>query len=59
MMDGYHSSIDGNIIANQGFINQFGTVQQANGLALNAYYVSAWGGISSGLTVFANLSGGL
>jgi len=53
------STAGGNIIANQGFRIPFGTVQQANGLAINAYYISAWGGISSGLTVLANLTGGL
>ncbi len=60
MMDGYHNTIDGNIIANPGFISVFGTVYNAKGqLALNAQYVSMWGGIYSGCNIFGNLIGGL
>ena len=59
-MDGYHGSIDGNIVANKGFITRFGAVSQNGGvMAVDLHHVSAWGGISSAATIAANLFGGL
>ncbi|GFZ51067.1 hypothetical protein JCM24511_08825 [Saitozyma sp. JCM 24511] len=58
-LDGFHQTIPGNIIANPGFIQQFGTVVGANGqLALDALHVSAWGGVLSGGNIFGNILGG-
>ena len=60
MMDGYHSSIDGNIVAVPGFIQQFGPVKQNGGtIAINAKYQTAWGATSSATTIVANIAAGL
>lgn len=49
-------TLPGNIIANQGFINQFGTKHDAKGnLALNAVHVGAWAGINLGSQVLTQL----
>ena len=46
--DGYQISITGSIIANKGFIAQFGTVQnKAGALILDANVLAVWGGIQS------------
>src|SRR4051812_47014807 len=44
---GYANSVIGSIVANQGFINQYGTVRDpATGkLALNATHISLWGAL--------------
>lgn len=46
--DGYQISITGTIIANAGFISQFGTAHNAKGaLILDANVLAVWGGIQS------------
>lgn len=46
LFDGAVVSIPGLIIANAGFINQFGTITNAKGiLELDALHVSAWGAV--------------
>lgn len=46
--DGYQISITGSIIANKGFIKQFGTAHNAKGVwILDANVVAIWGGIGS------------
>jgi hypothetical protein len=48
------------IIANQGFIRQFGTVVGADGvLALDALHVAAWGGVFAGFNILGNIVGAL
>lgn len=48
MCDGYQVNLNGSIIANKGFIRQFGTVRSATGvLSLDPKHVSVWGGIQS------------
>ena len=48
LMDGYANQTPGNIIANAGFIKQFGTEYHADGsVYLNSHYVSLWGGLVS------------
>jgi len=44
---GYANSVIGSIVANQGFINQYGTVRdpQTGKLALNATHISLWGAL--------------
>ena len=44
---GYANSVIGSIVANQGFINQYGTVKdpQTGKLALNATHISLWGAL--------------
>ncbi|RSH82354.1 uncharacterized protein EHS24_007321 [Apiotrichum porosum] len=48
MYIGYTVSTPGNVVANQGFINQFGTVHnaQTGALELNASHISLWAGFS-------------
>ncbi|GFZ49652.1 hypothetical protein JCM24511_07053 [Saitozyma sp. JCM 24511] len=47
LMEGYQGQITGSIVSNTGFIAQFGTTVASTGQkALNAEYVSAWGGTS-------------
>ncbi|ORY35933.1 general substrate transporter [Naematelia encephala] len=54
MYIGYTLSAPGNIVANPGFINQFGTVRDATGaLALNAKYVSLWSGFNYVSQIFS------
>ncbi len=58
-MEGFNLTIPGNIIANQGFIQQFGTVITSTGaIALDPYHIAMWGGIQQGATVFALLYAG-
>jgi hypothetical protein len=48
MNDGYQNTAIGGIIANRGFVNQFGTTTTAAGdIALRAYHVSLWGGMQA------------
>lgn len=44
---GYANSVIGSIVANQGFINQYGTVKdpKTGKLALNATHISLWGAL--------------
>jgi MFS family permease len=44
---GYANSVIGSIVANQGFIDQYGTVRdpQTGKLALNATHISLWGAL--------------
>jgi hypothetical protein len=59
-LDGYHQTIPGNIIANQGFIDQFGTIRGMDGtLALDALHISAWGGLLTGSNIVGNIIGAL
>lgn len=45
---GYQIALTGNIIANKGFILQYGTsVNAAGAVILNADHVAAWGGVQS------------
>jgi len=48
----------GNIIANPGFIQQFGREFDGE-LALDALHVSAWGGVLSGSNIIGCIIGGL
>ena len=47
LCDGYQINLNGGIIANKGFIKQFGTVFTGGKQALDTNYVAAWGGIQS------------
>lgn len=48
LMDGFQYSLPGGVLANTGFIKQFGTVvDPATGaLALDAQYISSWAGVA-------------
>ncbi|WVW83142.1 hypothetical protein I302_105160 [Kwoniella bestiolae CBS 10118] len=58
MYIGYCGSAIGNIVANPGFLEQFGTVRSATGaLSLDAHYVSTWGAVQQvGQIVFQVLA---
>ena len=59
-MDGYHNTVPGQLIANQGFVNQFGTIRHADGtLAMDPNIVGAMGGVGAACTILGNLIGGL
>ncbi|WVQ72838.1 hypothetical protein IAR50_002399 [Cryptococcus sp. DSM 104548] len=59
MMDGYQTSMPGSILANAGFIEQFGTVISSSGVkSLNAKYVSMWSGLGYLMQFVGNWSGG-
>ena len=59
-MDGYHNTVPGQLYANQGFVNQFGTIRGANGqLEMDPVIVGAIGGVGSACTIIGNLIGGL
>jgi MFS family permease len=45
--DGYQTTLNGNIIANQGFINQVGFPNAQGVYALNANYTALWGAMQS------------
>ncbi|KAH7381064.1 general substrate transporter [Cadophora sp. MPI-SDFR-AT-0126] len=45
--DGYQISLNGNIIANQGFINLMGFQNEADVYHLNAQYTALWGAMQS------------
>ncbi|GFZ52130.1 hypothetical protein JCM24511_09903 [Saitozyma sp. JCM 24511] len=45
VMEGFVLTMSGSIIANQGFINQFGETQPDGSKVLNTSWVSAWGAI--------------
>lgn len=52
-------TVPSSIAANKSFIAAFGTVVSKTGTkSLNAQYVSAWGGMSSGLQIFGMLTAG-
>ncbi|CAK7204310.1 hypothetical protein SEUCBS139899_007065 [Sporothrix eucalyptigena] len=59
LFDGYAQNLPGSIAANSSFIATFGTVKSAatGAKALNAQYVSAWGGITSGAQVISMVVG--
>jgi len=58
-MDGFQTKIPGSIIANRGFINQFGTITGKDGLLqLDPQHIAAWGGIFQGGVICGNLYGG-
>ncbi|CAK7235466.1 high affinity glucose transporter [Sporothrix bragantina] len=59
LFDGYAQNLPGSIAANSSFIATFGTVKNAStgAKALNAQYVSAWGGITSASQVFSMVVG--
>ncbi|KAL7418259.1 hypothetical protein Q5752_007125 [Cryptotrichosporon argae] len=48
LSDGFQFSVPGSIIANTGFIHQFGSKSATGTWALNAYHVSAWSGMYTG-----------
>ncbi|KAL1404868.1 hypothetical protein Q8F55_008479 [Vanrija albida] len=55
LMEGYQSSTAGSIVSNIGFIEQFGTADPVTGKkALDASYVSAWGGTGSVFAIFGH-----
>lgn len=43
--DGYQNTLSSSIIANKGFVAQFGGINDKGKLALNPTHVSSWGGI--------------
>ena len=43
--DGYQNTLSASIIANKGFVKQFGAINAKGKLALNPTHVSSWGGI--------------
>ncbi|KAM5345993.1 hypothetical protein ACJ41O_011854 [Fusarium nematophilum] len=45
--DGYQIVLNGNVIANKGFINQFGFPDGEGGYHLNAQYTALWGAMQS------------
>lgn len=45
--DGYQINLNGNIIANQGFINHIGFANDKGVYSLNAQYSSLWGALQS------------
>ena len=52
VIHGNTGSAIGAIIANVGFVEQFGTVRDANdAIALDAQYIAIWGGVQSAATV--------
>ncbi|WVW80729.1 hypothetical protein I302_102715 [Kwoniella bestiolae CBS 10118] len=58
LFDGFAIVIPGSIVANQGFINTFSTLNNAKGVPiLDPKVVGAWGGIQSGGQIFAMWSG--
>ncbi|WVQ63618.1 uncharacterized protein L199_001771 [Kwoniella botswanensis] len=47
VMNGYQDSLPGGLLANLGFIKQFGTISDgAGGVALDAQHISVWSGIA-------------
>lgn len=56
-VSGFQIGMTGNIIANAGFIKQYGSVHNAAGaLILDANVVAAWGGVQSAGQGFGMIS---
>ncbi|ODN77562.1 hypothetical protein L202_04732 [Cryptococcus amylolentus CBS 6039] len=59
MMDGYQTSMPGSILANAGFIEQFGTkISSAGVKSLDAKYVSMWSGLGYLMQFIGNWAAG-
>ncbi|WWC69298.1 uncharacterized protein I206_103236 [Kwoniella pini CBS 10737] len=60
IMDGYQTSLPGSVLANAGFIKQFGTVVDATTgkISVNAQYISMWSGLAYLCQFIGNWSGG-
>ncbi|WWD01250.1 hypothetical protein V866_008192 [Kwoniella sp. B9012] len=60
IMDGYQTSLPGSVLANAGFIKQFGTVvDSATGaLSVDAQYISMWSGLAYLCQFLGNWAGG-
>ncbi|TYJ58911.1 hypothetical protein B9479_000344 [Cryptococcus floricola] len=59
MMDGYQTSMPGSILANAGFIEQFGTKISSEGVkSLDAKYVSMWSGLGYLMQFIGNWAAG-
>ncbi|ODN95257.1 hypothetical protein L198_04646 [Cryptococcus wingfieldii CBS 7118] len=59
MMDGYQTSMPGSILANAGFIEQFGTIISSAGVkSLDAKYVSMWSGLGYLMQFIGNWAAG-
>ncbi|OCF38972.1 hypothetical protein I317_07227 [Kwoniella heveanensis CBS 569] len=60
VMDGYQTSLPGSVLANEGFIKQFGTVVDAatGKVSVDAQYISMWSGLAYLCQFLGNWMGG-
>ncbi|WVW82919.1 hypothetical protein I302_104933 [Kwoniella bestiolae CBS 10118] len=60
IMDGYQTSLPGSVLANSGFIKQFGTVVNptTGNVSVNAQYISMWSGLAYLCQFLGNWAGG-
>ncbi|WWC88371.1 uncharacterized protein L201_003282 [Kwoniella dendrophila CBS 6074] len=59
VMNGYQDSLPGGLLANIGFVNQFGTIPDGEGgVALDAQHISVWSGVAYVAQFVGCLAGG-
>ncbi|RSH81844.1 uncharacterized protein EHS24_008039 [Apiotrichum porosum] len=58
LSDGYEYVVTVSIVSNQGFINQFGTVDASGTAAIPAVYMSLWGGLLASTQLIGQLVAG-
>ncbi|WWC89878.1 uncharacterized protein L201_004806 [Kwoniella dendrophila CBS 6074] len=60
VMDGYQTSLPGSVLANAGFIKQFGTVHdpKTGKVSVKAQYISMWSGLAYLCQYIGNWAGG-